>query len=146
MTEIDLDTVGPVDVAVILFEDSQFNGDVAPALQRLHETGTVRIIDLALIARDAEDSVSIIEVEDSVVAAALAAIEEDPLDLLSEEDLTEMAMGLEIGSSALVLVWENTWAAEFAAAVRGSNGRLIVQDRIPREVVERAVLALDDAE
>ena len=57
-----------------------------------------------------------------------------------------MAMGLEIGSSALVLVWENTWAAEFAAAVRGSNGRLIVQDRIPREVVERAVLALDDAE
>jgi hypothetical protein len=41
-------------------------------------------------------------------------------------------------------VWENSWAARLAAAVRASHGRLISQDRIPRETVLRAIAALDE--
>ena len=51
---LDVDTIGPVDVAVILFEGNKFNGDVAPALSDLNDSGTVRIIDLAFVRKDDE--------------------------------------------------------------------------------------------
>ncbi|MEV0290955.1 MULTISPECIES: DUF6325 family protein [unclassified Kribbella] len=146
MTKLEADSIGPVDVAVILFEDGEFNGEVAPALVKLHESGTVRVIDLALVRRDADGSIAVVEIEDSEVADAFQRVNDEPLDLLSAEDLTEAASGLEPGSAALAIVWENTWAAELAAAVRGSKGRLIAEERIPHETVVAALAALDDAD
>ena len=45
---------------------------------------------------------------------------------------------------ALVVVWENSWAARLAAAIRSSHGTLIEQERIPHETVLRAIAALDE--
>ncbi len=52
------DTIGPVDVAVILFEGNEFNGDVAPALSDLNDSGTVRVIDLAFVSKEKDESIS----------------------------------------------------------------------------------------
>jgi len=138
------DSVGPVDVAVIGFEGNQFNGDVAPALSELNRSGTVRIIDLALVRKDADGTISVIEAGDDEVADALDSVYENQFDLLSEDDLAKIAGGLQPSSSALVVVWENSWAARLAAAVRDSRGRVITQERIPRETVLRAIAALDE--
>lgn len=138
------DSIGPVDVAVIAFEGNEFNGDVAPALAELHDSGTVRVIDLAFVRKEDDGSTSFVEVEDADVADAFARVNGEPFDLLSDEDLTEIASGLQAGSSAMVVVWENSWAARLAAAVRNSNGYLIAQERIPRENVVRAITALDE--
>ena len=138
------DSVGPVDVAVIGFEGNQFNGDVAPALSELNRSGTVRIIDLALVCKDADGTTSVIEAGDDEVADALDSVYENQFDLLSEDDLAKIAGGLQPSSSALVVVWENSWAARLAAAVRDSRGRVITQERIPRETVLRAIAALDE--
>jgi len=137
-------SVGPVDVAVIGFEGNQFNGDVAPALSELNRSGTVRIIDLALVRKDADGTTSVIEAGDDEVADALDSVYENQFDLLSEDDLAKIAGGLQPSSSALVVVWENSWAARLAAAVRDSRGRVITQERIPRETVLRAIAALDE--
>ena len=131
-----------MDVAVILFEGNKFNGDVAPALIELADRGTVRIIDMALVVKEIDGSTAFLEVEDAEVAAAFAGLEDEHLDLLSDEDLMEAAAGLDAGSSALVIVWENSWAARLASAVRESNGRVIAMERIPHENVLRAVAAL----
>lgn len=138
------DSIGPVDVAVILFDGNKFNGDVAPALADLNDSGTVRIIDLALVRKGADGTATVIEANDADVADTFEGVSETQFDLLSEEDLAEVADGLEADSSALVVVWENTWAARFAAAVRGSRGRVITQERIPRQTVLRAIAALDE--
>lgn len=138
------DSIGPVDVAVIAFEGNEFNGDVAPALAELHDSGTVRVIDLAFIRKEDDGSTSFVEVEDADVADAFARVNGEPFDLLSDADLTEIASGLKAGSSAMVIVWENSWAARLAAAVRNSHGSLIAQERIPRENVMRAIAALDE--
>lgn len=66
---LDVDTIGPVDVAVILFEANKFNGDVAPALSDLTDSGTVRIIDLAFVRKDDDKSISYAEVADAQVAS-----------------------------------------------------------------------------
>jgi len=141
---LDADTIGPVDVAVILFEGNKFNGDVAPALSDLNDSGTVRIIDLAFVRKDDDDSISYAEVADEQVADAFERLNDTQFDLLSDEDLNEIGAGLKAGSSALVIVWENSWAGRLAAAIRASHGQLISQDRIPRETVLRAIAALDE--
>ncbi|MEZ5184480.1 MAG: DUF6325 family protein [Candidatus Nanopelagicales bacterium] len=137
-------TVGPVDVAVVLFEGNNFNGEVAPALAELQQSGTVRIIDLAFLTRDADGTAAFVEVEDADVADAFSEITESRLDLLNDEDLMGMAEGLEPNSSAVVLVWENTWASRLAAAIRGSGGELISYFRIPHETVTEAIHALEE--
>ena len=141
---LDVDTIGPVDVAVILFEGNKFNGDVAPALSDLSDSGTVRIIDLAFVRKDDDESISYAEVADAQVADAFERLNDTQFDLLSDEDLNEIGAGLKAGSSALVIVWENSWARRLAAAIRASHGQLISQDRIPRETVLRAIAALDE--
>ena len=85
---LDADTIGPVDVAVILFEGNKFNGDVAPALSDLNDSGTVRISDLAFVRKDDDDSISYAEVADERVADALERLNDTQFDLLSDEDLT----------------------------------------------------------
>ena len=50
---------------------------------------------------------------------------------------------MEPGTSAALLVFENTWAAPFASAVRRSGGQLVSSGRIP---VQAVLAALDAAE
>ena len=139
---LDAESVGPVDVAVILFEGNEFNEDVAPALAELNDNGTVRIIDFAFVRKETDGSVSVVEAGDPEVADVFD-FHATQFDLLSEEDLTGIAEGLENDSSGLVIVWDNRWAARLATAIRASHGRLISQDRIPRETVLRAIADLD---
>jgi len=141
---LNAESVGPVDVAVILFEGNKFSGDVAPALADLNDSGTVRIIDFAFVRKETDGTASVVEADDPEVADEFKHFYSTQFDLLSEDDLLRIAGELEPASSALVLVWENSWAARIAAAIRASHGRLISQDRIPRETVLRAIAALDE--
>ena len=140
---LDSNSIGPVDVAVIRFEGQEFSGDVAPALAELDRNGTVHIIDLAFLRKEADESISCLEVGDERVAREFEQLIDTQFDLLSDDDLAEIASGLEPGSAAMVVVWENSWAARLAAAIRGSHGQVVVQERIPRDTVLRAIAALD---
>lgn len=134
--------MGPVDVAVIRFKGSRFNGDVAPSLLDLQDAGTIRILDLAFVSRDSDGSVVATEVVDTEFASTFLGLTSRQLDLLSEEDLDKVGDGLDPGDSALVLVWEHAWARRFGDAVRGSHGEVRSWERIPRDVVATAMAAL----
>jgi hypothetical protein len=136
--------IGPVDVAVIAFEGSDFETGVAPALTDLQASGTVQVIDLAFVRKDAAGNTSIIELADESVSEVFDQITESQFDLLSEADLTDIASGLEPSSAAMVVVWENSWATRFASAVRASHGRVAMLERIPRDNVKRAITALEE--
>jgi hypothetical protein len=138
------DSMGPVDVAVIQFDGSEFDPDVAPALAELNDSGTVSVIDLAFVRKQADGTMSFAEVGDPAVGEAFDRVADSQFDLLSDADLTEIAGGLDAGTSALVIVWENSWASRLGAAIRASHGRLIAQERIPRDNVVRAIAALDE--
>jgi hypothetical protein len=141
---LEADTIGPVDVAVIAFEGSEFSRDLAPALTDLQSSGTVRVIDMAFVRKAADGSTSVVEISDDAIAEAFERITDSQVDLLSEVDLADLADALTPETSALVVVWENRWAARFATSVRASHGRIAMLERIPHENVERAITALDD--
>lgn len=134
--------IGPVDVAVIAFEGSEFDTGVAPALTDLQASGTVHVIDLAFVRKDTNGNTSIVELADESVSDVFDQITDSQFDLLSEADLTDIATGLEPASAAMVVVWENCWATRFASAIRESHGRVAMLERIPRDNVERAITAL----
>ncbi|WP_420031446.1 DUF6325 family protein [Streptomyces sp. cg28] len=140
---LNADRVGPVDVAVITFEGNRFNGDVAPALRQLQQDGSVRILDLSFIRKAEDGSVGIVELGDAELAQEFDQVTDAQFDLLSDEDLHSVADSLPAASSALVVAWENSWAARLAAAIDASNGELVALEHIPRDVVMRAVEALD---
>jgi Family of unknown function (DUF6325) len=138
------DQMGPVDVAVITFDRSEPNRDIAPVLADLQANGTVKVIDLAFVRKMADGSTSIMELAEDDISDAFEPIAQNQVDLLSEADLSELAATLAPASSAMVVVWENTWAARFALAVRKSHGHVAMLERIPAENVERAVSALEE--
>jgi uncharacterized membrane protein len=136
--------MGPIDYLLVEWPGRQPNGEVAPHLVDLVDRGLIRILDLALIAKDEDGTVAGIELADlGDGSAELSVFEGASSGLISDEDLGEAGNALEPGTSAALLVFENTWAAPFAAAVRRSGGQLVASGRIPVEAIEAA---LDAAE
>lgn len=141
---LEADKMGPVDVAVIAFDGGEINDDVAPALADLQASGTVKVIDLAFVRKAADGTTSIVELADETIADVYERIADSPVDLLSEADLADVADALTPETSAMVVVWENSWAARFAAQVHALHGRIAMLERIPHENVERGIGALDE--
>jgi uncharacterized membrane protein len=136
--------LGPIDYVLVEWPGRQPNGEVAPHLVDLVDRGLIRILDLAFVAKDEDGTVAGLELADlGDGAAELEVFEGASSGLLSDDDLTEAAAALEPGTSAALLVFENTWAAPFAAAVLRSGGQLVASGRIP---VEDVLAALDAAE
>ncbi len=135
--------IGPVEYMVVAFPGNQFKGEIVPALTDLVKSGTVRIIDLAFVAKDAEGNVATMELEDlqSDVGKAFTALEAEIGDLVNEDDLKAVGEVLEPNSSAGVLVWEDVWAAKLAQAIRDAGGVLLDLERVPHEVVQAALKA-----
>jgi len=136
--------MGPIDYLLVEWPGRQPNGEVAPHLVDLVERGLVRILDLAFITKGEDGSVIGIEIADlGDQVAEMAIFEGASSGLLSDEDIGEAGAALEPGTSAALLVFENTWAAPFASAVRRSGGQLVASGRIP---VQAILAALDAAE
>jgi Family of unknown function (DUF6325) len=135
--------MGPVEYIVIEFPGSQFRGEILPELKKLVADGTVRIIDLVVIKKDADNSVQYFEVNQlsGNEAKLFNELEGEVDDLVNAEDIQFVARSLSPNSAAGLLVWENTWATQFADAVRRAQGKVIAQERIPYEVVQSAIEA-----
>jgi hypothetical protein len=134
-------TIGPVEYLVLGFPGNQFTGAIAPALADLSTNGTIRILDLVFIAKDDDGNVVAVELEDHDEAEAFAGLDGEIGGLVSEEDIEHAAEGLEPGSSAALLIWEDTWAAPLADALRESGGVLLEGGRIPHDLIEVALAA-----
>ena len=137
--------IGPVEYIIVGFPGNQFNGEIAPELGKLVESGTIRVLDLVFITKDADGNVGAVEFEDHDDVALFNALEGEVGGLISEEDIEYAGTGLEPNSSAALLIWEDLWAAPFVAAMRDSGGVLIEGARIPHELIEAAEVALADA-
>jgi Family of unknown function (DUF6325) len=135
--------MGPIDYLLIEWPDRQPRGEAAPHLLDLVERGIIRILDLSFFHKDEDGTVSVIALADVEVISGFEELVGASSGLLSEEDLEEAAAALEPGTSAALLVFENSWAAPLATALRKNGGQLVAGGRIP---VQALIAALDAAE
>ena len=137
MADVDIDELGPVDYLVVEFPPgaSHFTGAMAAELAKLVGSGTIRLLDLVILVKDADGAVEALEIEDLEQLDDLRTAEAQLADLLAAEDISHLAAAMEPGTTAGVLVWENSWAAPFATAARRSGGQLIANGRIPVQAI-----------
>ena len=141
--ERSLDELGPVDYLIVEFPAGaqNFTGEGADELLRLHDAGTIRIMDILILAKNDDGSVDAMELSDLPELGELQRIEAQLAQTLAEEDVAHLAAAMDPGSVAGVLVYENIWAAPFASAMRRAGGQLIANGRIPIQAIIAAVEA-----
>lgn len=141
-----VEELGPVDWIVVEFPGNKFNGEIAPHLVDLVDRGIIRVLDLLVLTKDADGSIEgfeLADLDDSEIGQ-LRTYEAELAMLLSEDDVASIAEAVNPNSAAAVLVFENTWAAPFASAVRHAGGQLVAAGRIPIQALLAAIEA--DAE
>jgi hypothetical protein len=141
--------MGPIDWMLIEF-DQPLTGAAAPPLLDLVEQGLIRILDIMFIRKLSDGSVQAVEISELPGDEAVHVDVFDGLatGILGEADLAAAGDALEVDSRAVMLVYENSWAAPFAIAIREAGGFLVDQGRIPTQAIVAALDELDalDAE
>jgi hypothetical protein len=128
--------VGPVDVYIIGFPGNKFTGRIAPAILDLVENGTIRVLDLLFVMKDAEGVVTSLKASDlDDQGAEFLSIDIAQPGALGHEDAEEVSDDLPSNSSAMLIAFENLWAGEVVDALQAADAVLIDSIRIPADVV-----------
>lgn len=131
--------LGPIEVVVLGFPGNEFNGQILPELERLVEQDTISIVDGLFLRKDADGSIEFIEFDElgaNADAERLAGLIDQLDALISDEDVEELAAGLDANSSAAILVFEHTWVKPFRDAVVDSGGVMVANFRVPGLAVQ----------
>jgi hypothetical protein len=146
MTDRSLDELGPVDYVVVEFPPGQqhFTGEAAEELVRMHDAGIIRVMDLIIVGVGDDGAIMAQELGEIDEMSPFSRLETELAETLAEEDILHFGSYMAPGSIGAILIYENLWAAPFAAAVRHAGGQLITQGRIPVQAIIAAVEA-DDA-
>jgi len=141
--------LGPVDIVVIGFPpDAPRTGEAIPIFVDLVERGIIRVLDVLMVQKNDDGSVAAIELGDldGDGYAELGVFEGARSGMLGDEDAGVAGEGLEPGEAAVLICFENAWAAPFVTTVRRNGGQLLAFQRVPAQEVLDTVEALEAAE
>jgi len=130
-------TYGPVDFVALEFKGNQFKGEILPALLDLVNRDVVRVIDIIVVKKDADGTVTTQEMQehDDAVLAVFNPLKAEINGMIQVEDIEMIGEQLEPNSTAAVMLFENLWAVKFVEAVENAKGRAVMHVRIPHELV-----------
>lgn len=135
----EVEPLGPIDFLVVEFPGNRMTGRGLPMLLDLVDRRIIRILDLVFIRKETDDTVTVLTLDDVGEGTELEIFAGVSSGLLDDDDLSEAAKAVEPGSSAGVLVYENRWAAPFAAELLRGGAQLVAQGRIPINAVIAAM-------
>ena len=138
--------LGPIDIVVIAYPaDAPMTGEAVPMMLDLVERGIIRVLDVMFVMENEDGSFSGFQASDigPERLGDFQVFDGASSGLLGDDDVATAAEAIEPGSAAVLIVYENRWAAPFAAAVRRNGGVLVDFQRIP---VQDLIDALDAAE
>ena len=133
--------LGPIDLIAIEFPGNRFTGEGLNELHRLVTNGTIRIIDLVVVTKNKEGQLSALELNDlgPDASAGLNALQATVSQMLTQDDIEAVGERLANNSTAAVMLYENAWAAKTKQAIMAANGRVVVQARVPHEIVQETL-------
>jgi hypothetical protein len=138
--------LGPIDIVVIAYPaGAPMTGEAIPIFLDLVDRGTIRVLDVLFVKQNDDGSVSGFEATDldRDTLGDFKVFEGASSGLLGEDDVAAAGEALEPGSAAVMIVYENRWAAPFAAAVRRNGGVMLANQRIPAQDLMDAIDTAD---
>jgi hypothetical protein len=142
------DELGPIDLVVIAYPpDAPMTGEAIPLFLDLVERGIIRVLDVLFVQKDEDGTYSGFNAVglDATSMGDFSEFEGASSGLLGDDDAATAADSIEPGTAAVMILYENRWAAPFAAAVRRNGGVLVDNQRIPHEDVIAALEAVEAA-
>ena len=141
-------TYGPVDLLAIEFRGNQFKGEILPALLELVKNKIVRVIDFIVVIKDQDGNHRALEMEqlDAEVVRIFDPLEVEINGIIQVEDIEMIAEKMDNNTTAAILLFENLWAIKFGEAAVRANGRMVMFQRIPFEVVNETMELFAEAE
>jgi Family of unknown function (DUF6325) len=146
--EAQSEEIGPVDIVVIAYPaDAPMTGEAVPLLMDLVDRGIIRVLDVLFVMENEDGTFSGFEATDveSDKIGDLKVFEGASSGLLGDDDVATASEALDPGSAAVMIVYENRWAAPFVAAVRRNGGIVVDNQRIPVQDLMEALEAADTA-
>jgi len=136
--------LGPIDYIVVEWPaGKQPTGEGLPMLVDLVDRGLIRVLDIAFVRKEEDGTIVGLDLSDLDGDPVLTVFEGASSGLLDHDDYAEAGAAIEPGCSAALLVYENTWAAPFATALRRSGAQLVASGRVPLNAI---IAALDELE
>jgi len=132
-------SLGPIELLVVKFPGNQFKGEIAPALKDLVEDGHIRVIDILFVGKDQDGEMTVLEINDldDDDFSHFDPVVSDITGMITVDDARQLAQGLDNNSSGAIMLFENTWATRFRDALLNANGELILNERIPKTVIDQ---------
>jgi hypothetical protein len=132
------DTFGPVELFVIRFPQARVPESFRSSVLGVLAGGAVTLLDLTVL-HHTDEGLEVLELETVGDEIDLTAVQLPAQGLIGDEDLEALDELLEVGTTALVLAIEHTWARDVVTAVRESGAEVIATERISAEVVNDVV-------
>jgi hypothetical protein len=134
-------TYGAIDFVALEFKGNQFKGEIMPALIDLIEKKIVRVIDLVIVIKDENGIASAAELQelDPQAIAIFDPLKAEITGMIKAEDVEKVGKLLDNNTTAAMMLFENLWSLRFKEAVLNANGRLVMMQRVPDEVVQEVM-------
>jgi hypothetical protein len=134
-------TLGPIDFLALEFSGNKFDGSILTSILELVQAGVIRVIDLVVILKDQDGNVIVRELKelDPDTVRVLDPLQVEVTSMITRNDIDHIAAGLDNNSTAAAMLFENVWALKTMQAMLDANGRLLMFERIPHDVVEEAL-------
>lgn len=139
-------TLGSIDFLALSFEGNNFKGEILRGIQELVANGTIRVIDIVVVRKDGAGKVDAIELQelDGANLSILSPLKAEVNSMITRADIDMIGEQLDANSTAALLLWENLWTLKVKQAILDAGGKVVMQQRIPDEVVQEALADLDE--
>jgi uncharacterized membrane protein len=155
-------TFGPVQMLVLEFDRTEFDGRVMPELARLKEAGIVRLIDLLFVSKNQDGELDVVRQSDlsadeasefgalvgalvglgtgdeevALAAASAGAAEGEDGHFIGDDEVWYLGDAIPEGTSAAVALIEHLWAIPLRDKVVDAGGVALADEWIhPADLV-----------
>ena len=140
--------IGPLEFVVIGYKGHQFTREMVPELNSIQEKGLIRVVDLSFVRKDADGTVSLLEVHDlnDEELAAFDPIKEDLMGFLTHEDIALLTQAVPPNTSAVIVLLEHAWITRLTEGLNRANAPLLAGGMVPQAAMEQLEAELKAAQ
>ena len=141
-------TIGPLEFVVIGCKGNQFTSEIVPELNSIQEKGLIRVVDLFFVRKDANGTVTVLEVNDlnDEELAAFDPIKEDLMGFLTPEDIVLLTETIPADTSAVIVLLEHTWIIKLTDGLNRAGAVLLAGGMVPHASMEQLEAELKAAQ